>query len=288
MSDYPYERMTAFVLEKLRGLAEEKKWFDEKNLKLIDEKRGFADEKRFDDGNLKFIDEKRGLAEEKRLDDRNLSARLKGFEFACGTGRMTLPLAAAGCEMTATDISADMLNIACEKAKREGLKIAFLKVDVNAPALLGKYDFVVCMTDGFNYVGSLSRLDGLFGLVFGALREGGLLIFDMSSAYKAENILSEKLYFDDGEELSFFWRNSKYSKKSRKIRMELTFFEKKEGNYIRFDEENLQFFYENDDIETLLKKNGFETEFFDEKLSGLKKHSKRIVAVAKKGKKRKI
>jgi ubiquinone/menaquinone biosynthesis C-methylase UbiE len=213
----------------------------------------------------------------------NPNAPLKGFEFACGTGRATIPLAAAGCRMTATDISRDMLNIACQKAKKEGLKITFLNQNVNNPAMLGKYDFAACFTDGFNYVESASKLDRLFKVIFGALKEGGLLIFDMSTAYKARNILSEKLYFDDGEELSFFWRNSKYSEKSRKISMKLTFFEKKDGNYIRSDEENEQFFYENDEIKTLLKKNGFETEFFDENLKGLKKNSRRIVAVAKKG-----
>jgi ubiquinone/menaquinone biosynthesis C-methylase UbiE len=211
---------------------------------------------------------------------------LKGFEFACGTGKMTLALAEAGCRMTASDVSGDMLNAAAEKAKNAGQKIIFLNADVNKPTLLGKYDFAACFTDGFNYVESLSRMERLFGMIYGALREGGLLIFDMSTAYKARNILSERLYFDDGEELSFFWRNSKYSDKSRKIRMNLTFFEKKDGVYVRSDEENAQYFYENGEIAEILKKSGFKAEFFDEKLNavkgGFKRNFERLVVAARK------
>ncbi|MDR2046361.1 MAG: class I SAM-dependent methyltransferase [Clostridiales bacterium] len=229
----------------------------------------------------------------------------KGFEFACGTGVMTAMLAAEGFRLAASDISTDMLNIASEKVLKFGAdspdtatgktlifreNAVFLRMDVNKPVLNGKYDFIVSFTDGFNYVSSLTRLDKLFKMCADALSAGGILLFDMSTPHKARTLLSGRLRFEDGGELTVFWENSKFGEKSRKIDMRLTFFEKKVNGaasgkgeiYERCDERNAQYFYETRDVGLLLKKHGFKVEIFNENLKKYTSKAKRLVVCAKK------
>jgi SAM-dependent methyltransferase len=43
------------------------------------------------------------------------------LDLGCGTGRLLLPLAAAGIDIDGTDVSADMIGLAAERARRAGL-----------------------------------------------------------------------------------------------------------------------------------------------------------------------
>ncbi|MDR3294079.1 MAG: class I SAM-dependent methyltransferase [Clostridiales bacterium] len=204
-----------------------------------------------------------------------------GFEFACGTGRLTAALAERGYEMTATDLSLDMLNLAVRRTQGIKPAVRLLSADVNRPEFLKKYDFVVSFTDGFNYVSSVERFDALLKKTAAALNTGGLLIFDMSTVFKAEHVLSEQLFFEDGEELTVFWQNTKYG--GNKIGMELTFFEKRGETYIRSDEKNTQYFYTAETVEGLLKKNGFGCRILDgTTFKGFTDRSERIIVLARK------
>ncbi len=51
------------------------------------------------------------------------------LELACGTGRITIPLARQGFDVTGLDISEGMLKIAKEKAEMEYLSCTFLHAD---------------------------------------------------------------------------------------------------------------------------------------------------------------
>jgi SAM-dependent methyltransferase len=52
------------------------------------------------------------------------------LELACGTGRITNPLAAEGIDITGLDLSADMLARAREKAKAAGLRVEYMDADM--------------------------------------------------------------------------------------------------------------------------------------------------------------
>jgi 2-polyprenyl-3-methyl-5-hydroxy-6-metoxy-1,4-benzoquinol methylase len=51
------------------------------------------------------------------------------LEIGCGTGRVTIPLAAAGVDITGLDVSASMLEEAKRKAERQGLCINWIEAD---------------------------------------------------------------------------------------------------------------------------------------------------------------
>jgi SAM-dependent methyltransferase len=209
-------------------------------------------------------------------------ARVKScFEFACGTGKMSIALSRLGIGVTASDLSPDMLNAAAESAELNGQKITFVRQDVNKPEISKKYGLIACFTDGFNYVSGIERLNILFGRIYSALNPGGLFIFDVSTLYKAEKILSGELYYEDLDGLTLFWRNSAIKKNA--VDMNLTFFERRGEAYFRSDETNRQYFYKNEDIFKALGDNCFEFSAFDgDGLHGLKDDSKRLLIIAEK------
>ena len=56
----------------------------------------------------------------------------KILEFGCGTGNITLRLAKKGFDMTAVDLSEDMLTVADEKAEAQGIEnVRFFKGDMS-------------------------------------------------------------------------------------------------------------------------------------------------------------
>ena len=72
-------------------------------------------------------------------------------ECACGTGSLTLPLARQY-DMIGVDLSGDMLAVAQDKARRAGLSIPFVQMDMRDFALHRPVDGVLCTCDGVNYL----------------------------------------------------------------------------------------------------------------------------------------
>lgn len=55
---------------------------------------------------------------------------MKVLDVGCGTGNFSIKLAKMGCEVVGIDISEEMLKVAKDKAKKEGLNIKFYNMDV--------------------------------------------------------------------------------------------------------------------------------------------------------------
>ncbi len=103
-----------------------------------------------------------------------LSAEQDVLEIGCGTGTTALRLAPSTRRLLATDVSAAMIAIACEKlAARPMPQLSFAVADADAPVLgQGTYDVVLA----FNLLHLVSDLDHALQLAMQALRPGGLLI----------------------------------------------------------------------------------------------------------------
>src|SRR5215211_2149552 len=64
------------------------------------------------------------------------------LELACGSGRLTIPLAEAGIEITGLDISEEMLNLAILKASEREIKIPVIRGDVRSFNLSKEFKFI--------------------------------------------------------------------------------------------------------------------------------------------------
>ena len=176
-------------------------------------------------------------------------------ETACGTGNITLRLAKRGYDVSASDISYEMLDIAAKKSRKNGLHINFVCSDM-CEMNFTHCDAVICCCDGVNYLKNVSMLESFFKKSYTALNPGGRLLFDISSEYKLKEILADNLFFDDSEDVTYIWQNS-YNDKTDSVEMALTFFKKEGDKYVRQDEQQTQYAYSENTVLTLLRKCGF-------------------------------
>jgi ubiquinone/menaquinone biosynthesis C-methylase UbiE len=101
-----------------------------------------------------------------------------------GTGRLTLPLAKLGYQVTLTDLSPGMLAVAREKLQKEGLlnRVAIKEADVaSMPFSDEAFDLVVCLHGPFCNADSFVAAKELTRV----LKRGGLIIVDTLSRYWA-------------------------------------------------------------------------------------------------------
>ena len=177
------------------------------------------------------------------------------LEYACGSGRLTAPLAARGHEVIGVDRSRGMLMKAQEKV--QGLRnCRLVEADMTAFSLDHPADAAICALDGVNYLTSPALLRAFFVCAAANLKEGAPFVFDVSSAWKVEHVLAEEFFYDDGEEETLFWTNS-YDRDSRLLEMSLTVFARREEGYERFDETHLIRAWETEELETALRAAGF-------------------------------
>ncbi len=156
------------------------------------------------------------------------------LDLACGSGSLSLELAARGCEVIGVDGSADMLAIAREKAQEEGQDILFLCQDMRQLDLYGTVDSAVCLLDSMSHILNTADLSEIFRRLGLFIAPGGLLVFDVNTPYKHEKILCDNTFVYEREEFLCVWRN-RYIPVTKETEMLLDFFlEEEDGSYTRY------------------------------------------------------
>lgn len=176
---------------------------------------------------------------------------------ACGTGSLSVPFGARGIRVTGVDISADMLEIAAAKARRNGVMAMFVCQDMCRLQLPRPVEALVCGCDGVNYLLTQERVRAFFECAHKAIRPGGVLAFDISSAYKLEHVLGNGFFGEERDEVAYLWSNS-FDEINHTVRMDLTFFRREEGGlYRRFNETHTQRAHRPEELTALLEQCGF-------------------------------
>jgi SAM-dependent methyltransferase len=101
------------------------------------------------------------------------------LELACGTGRLTIPLAQDGHEVVGLDASPTMLRAAREKARVEGLEITFLEDDMRSFALPRRFGLVLVGCNSLAHLTGTEDLLACLAAVRRHLGPGGILAFDI-------------------------------------------------------------------------------------------------------------
>lgn len=158
------------------------------------------------------------------------------LELGCGTGSMTVELARRGYDMTALDLSEDMLAVADNRARELDISnILFLCENMCAFELYGTVDAVICCLDGINHLDIKEDLYACFALVNNYLNPNGLFIFDVNTPYRFKTTYAERDYILEDDGVMCCWRN-RLNKKGDVVDFCLTVFEENEdGTWTRTD-----------------------------------------------------
>lgn len=106
-------------------------------------------------------------------------ARGPVLELACGTGRLTIPIAQAGVKITGLDQSLSMLDHARNKAAQAGTEIEWVEADCRDFQLNRQFPLVFMAFNSMQHLHDQASLFQLFDRVRSHLAPGGKFIFDV-------------------------------------------------------------------------------------------------------------
>lgn len=104
------------------------------------------------------------------------------LELACGSGRVTIPLAEKGFQVTGIDLSADMLEILDEKlsksSNRVRKRITTYQCDMTDFSLDQKFKLAILPASSISLLLEDMQISSMFRCVFTHLESGGRFVFD--------------------------------------------------------------------------------------------------------------
>lgn len=204
------------------------------------------------------------------------------LDLACGTGSLSENMAEKGYDVIGVDLSCEMLSKALEKKLDSGHNIQYLCQDMCELDLYGTVGTTICSLDSLNHLDSLESVKKTFERVSLFSDLGALFIFDMNTIYKHQNILADNVFVYDTEKVYCIWENELLD--NFVVDINLTFFEKEDDCYFRYDEYFQEKAYKQSEIDTLLSEAGFEVveHYADFREEPVKADSQRITYVARK------
>jgi ubiquinone/menaquinone biosynthesis C-methylase UbiE len=206
------------------------------------------------------------------------------LDIACGTGTVALLLANKGMEIVGVDISPAMVEQAKAKALRETANVECFAQDasqmtpIDPPA-----DTAICLFDSLNNILELSKFEDALRNIKRSLTDGGLLIFDLNTAYAFRQGMFNQRSSKMDKPLSYVWR-SKYDEPSHLCTVTMNFeIDEPDQALQRFTEVHTQRAYTRGEVEESLRSAGFTeiTSYDAYTLFPPKKRSDRIFWVAK-------
>ena len=174
-------------------------------------------------------------------------------ELGCGTGQMTMLFAKAGKQVIGIDYSPEMLMVAQDHAYDEGVSILYSMQNMAEFELEGEVDFICSCCDSINYLLEDEDVLSTFKQVYQHLKQDGLFIFDMNTAYKYKEVLGDQIFADQTEDAAYIWENF-YDEEEAINEYEVSFFIKDEnGKYERTIENHYQRAYSIEVIKAMLE-----------------------------------
>lgn len=113
------------------------------------------------------------------------------LELASGSGVLAGILKKQGKEVTASDISKEMKEVATNNFDGEYLILNMIDFDLHK-----KYDLILCVCDSINYLYE-EELEQMFKSVYKHLNDGGRFIFDMHNPKRLKEFDEE--YIEEGQ-----------------------------------------------------------------------------------------
>ncbi|GIP39556.1 methyltransferase [Paenibacillus sp. J31TS4] len=182
-------------------------------------------------------------------------------DLGCGTGSLSIPLAATGLKVIGIDLSEDMLAVASSKSEQVPLSaggtLDWIQQDMREWELPGTVDAVLSFCDCLNYLTEEEDVAQTFRQTAAALRPGGLFAFDVHTVRQLAEYAETQPFLLDEEDIAYIW-TCDFDEERTEIEHALTIFAREgSGLFRRYEETHIQRAYPLDRLERMLSEAGF-------------------------------
>lgn len=125
------------------------------------------------------------------------------LELACGSGEITELLSKSGYQVSALDLSEQMIEQARTKDKDH--KIQFYCQDMRDLSGFPSYSLILCLCDSFNYLLTEEEVSNFFKEVADHLKLGGYFLFDTHSLDRLDEFRQEYNETGSFEDCDYQW-----------------------------------------------------------------------------------
>ena len=101
------------------------------------------------------------------------------LELACGSGRLTIPLADEGINITGMDLSEDMLDLATLKASKRGAGLRLVQGDMRTFELGEKFKFIFIPAQSLSHLYTRTDIEDCFACVRRHLADEGRFLIEL-------------------------------------------------------------------------------------------------------------
>jgi 2-polyprenyl-3-methyl-5-hydroxy-6-metoxy-1,4-benzoquinol methylase len=181
------------------------------------------------------------------------------LDIACGEGSFAVAMAEQGYRVTGVDQSAEMIDLACDRAREAGVEVNFFVEDMRNLRYQGEFDLVTCLFDSMNYLLTVKDLQDAIHCAFDALRPGGYYIFDMNTIYGlAVDWMAERTYVQNEADDFIEYHQQEFDYENLVASMEITIFKQQGELWERIRETHRERGYPIADLQFLLTEAGYE------------------------------
>jgi ubiquinone/menaquinone biosynthesis C-methylase UbiE len=184
------------------------------------------------------------------LNNIDIHARAKILDMACGSGRHAIILARKNFDVTAIDLSGNLLSIAKDSALKENLKINFVQSDIRKFQTVEKFNLVLNLFTSFGYFETDEENFSILKKAYDLLEVRGYFVLDFfNSQFLKKNLVAFSEETLDEVEIHQY-RKIKDNRITKKIVIT------KNGNLTQF-EESVRMFTK-DELVSGIQKIGFD------------------------------
>ena len=219
------------------------------------------------------------------LDKEQLNPRT-AVDLACGTGSVAMILAQNGLQVTAVDMSEEMLCVAAEKAQNVENAPWFVCQRLENLSMPKGVDLAVCALDSINYILNPDDCRKAMKRIYKALNPGGCFIFDVNTPEKLRS-MDGQIFLDEDEDVYCVWRGE-FDEDTNICSYGMDLFQRKGSFWARSFEEHREYAYSAQNLLQYLREAGFTdvAVYGDRRFESPQVGEQRIYFKARKGKRK--
>ncbi len=207
-------------------------------------------------------------------------------DLACGTGSVAWLLAEQGLEVTAVDMSEDMLTVASQKVSAYEKPPRFVCQRLEQLYLPRGVDLAVCALDSLDYIVEPDKCREALKRIYKALNPGGIFIFDVNTPEKLR-AMDGQVFLDEDEDVYCVWRGE-FDEETNICSYGMDLFQRQGKHWIRSFEEHREYAYSQEQLTAYLQEAGFShiEVYADRRFEAPQAGEQRIYFKARKGKRK--